>query len=283
MNNKVYSGPMRFAHRGVVQAAPENTQDAFQAAVDAGLEGIEIDIRRSADGEIVIVHDETLERLTAGHPVRSRVCNGRIAEMTWDQLSKIEIPYHGQLLPPVPPPSGVRSRLAEETGKRDLRMAKLMRLEDMLKWLAEQPGEMMVEIEYKAPGMIRPLLRILEASPLCSRCILFSGEPVYIDEMQTICAHEGKPEGLRLGANIRYLTEAAKAEISKMDLYEVGLNEGYVSKEDMDWLSGNGIKAFSNLGDYPGWWRSVCELGMHGIKTNYAQMLTDWWLSRYGR
>ena len=161
-------------------------------------------------------------------------------------------------------------------------MAKLMRLEDMLKWLAGQPGEMTVEIEYKAPGMIRPLLRILEASPLCGRCILFSGEPVYIDEIQAICAHEGKPEGLRLGANIRYLTEAEKEEISKMDLYEVGLDEGYVSKEDMDWLRGNGIKAFSNLGDYPGWWRSVCELGMDALKTNYASAYTDWWIHRFG-
>ena len=40
---KEYSGPMRFAHRGVAQKAPENTEGAFQAAVDEGYEGIELD------------------------------------------------------------------------------------------------------------------------------------------------------------------------------------------------------------------------------------------------
>ncbi len=273
-----YSGPLRFAHRGVAQAAPENTLESFQAAVDAGLEGIELDIRMSRDGEIVVVHDETLSRLTHGHPTRE--ISACIADLTWEELSAVELSYAGHLLEQMPPPDG-KARTVEAAG--DVRMSKLMRLSDMLQWLSLQPGDTAVEIECKAPGMIPRLLRILDSSPLCPSCIVFSGEPGYIEEIQTTCAREGKPKGLKLGANIRRLTDEAKAGIMRMDLYEIGLNDGCVTKEDMQWLSDRGILAFSNLGDYPAWWETACELGMHALKTNYVSVFTDWWLSRFGK
>ena len=56
-NVNANTGPQRFAHRGLVQAAPENTLGAFQGAVDGGYEGIEIDVQMTRDGEIVIAQD----------------------------------------------------------------------------------------------------------------------------------------------------------------------------------------------------------------------------------
>ena len=76
----IYNGPMRFAHRGVAQKAPENTEGAFQAAVDAGYEGIELDIRLSKDGEAVICHDSHFARHTCGHP--TKYCIRHLADMT---------------------------------------------------------------------------------------------------------------------------------------------------------------------------------------------------------
>jgi len=73
-----YTGPMRIAHRGVVQAAPENTIGAFDAAFELGLEGIEVDVRLSRDREVVVVHDSNLTRLTLGHP-----CNHSHAYLQW--------------------------------------------------------------------------------------------------------------------------------------------------------------------------------------------------------
>lgn len=53
-----------FAHRGVRKYYPENTMSAFKAAHAMGLDGIELDVQRTADGQLVICHDEHLERLT---------------------------------------------------------------------------------------------------------------------------------------------------------------------------------------------------------------------------
>lgn len=52
------------AHRGIWRDAPENSLLGIQHAIDAGYEVVEIDIRRSADGGLFLLHDETLERMT---------------------------------------------------------------------------------------------------------------------------------------------------------------------------------------------------------------------------
>lgn len=51
------------AHRGVWSDAPENSLLAIRRAIDAGYDVVEIDVRRTADGEFVVLHDRTLERM----------------------------------------------------------------------------------------------------------------------------------------------------------------------------------------------------------------------------
>lgn len=55
--------PLAIAHRGDPYAFRENTLPAFAAAVRAGADMVELDVRATADGALVLVHDETLERL----------------------------------------------------------------------------------------------------------------------------------------------------------------------------------------------------------------------------
>lgn len=55
-----------YAHRGASAEAPENTLAAFRRAIDAGADGIELDVHLSADEVPVVIHDATLERTTDG-------------------------------------------------------------------------------------------------------------------------------------------------------------------------------------------------------------------------
>lgn len=55
-----------FAHRGYSGRYPENTMEAFRGALEAGADGIELDVQLTKDGQIVIIHDETLDRTTNG-------------------------------------------------------------------------------------------------------------------------------------------------------------------------------------------------------------------------
>lgn len=55
------------AHRGSKGTRPENTLVAFQAAIDDGCDGIETDVHFSKDRQLIIMHDETVDRTTNGH------------------------------------------------------------------------------------------------------------------------------------------------------------------------------------------------------------------------
>ena len=280
-----YTGPMRFAHRGVAQAAPENTVGAFQAAVDAGYEGIELDIRLSKDGEIVVCHDSHFSRLTCGHPTKYTIRH--LADMTWEELSEIELPYALHLLPRELSPYTENETLAtlpwkmlgdyEKAYAEEPRMARLMRFSDFDRWLSEQTGGITVEVEFCAPGMMPRMLELLAVSPNRERYILFSGHKDILNEMQNACRALGKPKDVRLGANIRRLTPENKAYIRNLDLWEVGLNDRQYTREDVEYLGERGIAVFSNLGDYPLWWEEMCSTGAVGFKTNYAEAFTAWW------
>jgi myo-inositol-1(or 4)-monophosphatase len=74
---------LALAHRGDWSEAPENTVAAFRAAERAGADMIELDIRRAADGAVVVVHDPTLERVW-GSPLA-------VADATLAELAQIGV------------------------------------------------------------------------------------------------------------------------------------------------------------------------------------------------
>lgn len=63
--------PLVYGHRGASLAAPENTLEAFRLAGELGADGVELDVRRSADGELVLVHDAVLPDGRAVHETAS--------------------------------------------------------------------------------------------------------------------------------------------------------------------------------------------------------------------
>lgn len=58
--------PMVVAHRGASLEQPENTIEAFEAAIDAGADAVEFDVRMTADGHAVVMHDPDVSRTTDG-------------------------------------------------------------------------------------------------------------------------------------------------------------------------------------------------------------------------
>lgn len=71
-----------FAHRGFSARYPENTMLAFQKAAETGCNGIELDIHLTADRQIVILHDEEVDRTTNGH--------GLVKDMTLAELQALD-------------------------------------------------------------------------------------------------------------------------------------------------------------------------------------------------
>lgn len=78
--------PLLVAHRGGAKLAPENTLAAFRSAVeDWGADVLELDVRLTADGHVVVIHDATVDRTTDGA--------GAVADLTLDELRALDAGY----------------------------------------------------------------------------------------------------------------------------------------------------------------------------------------------
>lgn len=74
---------LNIGHRGAKGHLAENTLESFRCAIDFGVDGIEFDVHLSADGEIIVIHDETVNRTTGG--------TGLIKEMQGSDLKQLRI------------------------------------------------------------------------------------------------------------------------------------------------------------------------------------------------
>lgn len=83
-----------FAHRGLIYlknkiAFDENTLSAFQAALTAGANYLELDVQASADGVAIVFHDDVLDRVSSQ--------TGKVAERTWSELQVIQLNHGGRI------------------------------------------------------------------------------------------------------------------------------------------------------------------------------------------
>ena len=74
-----------YGHRGASAYAPENTLEAFRLSLEMGADGFELDVHLSADGELVVIHDESVDRTTNG--------TGLVRELTLAQLKALDASY----------------------------------------------------------------------------------------------------------------------------------------------------------------------------------------------
>ena len=89
--------PVIFAHRGASAHAPENTLSAFELALAQNADAIELDVKLSADGHAVVIHDHTLDRTTGIH---GRVKDCSLAELqSLDAGSFFSEKYSGEKIP----------------------------------------------------------------------------------------------------------------------------------------------------------------------------------------
>lgn len=71
------------AHRGAHEEFPENTLESFRRAIELGVDYVEVDVRPTRDGRLILMHDSTVDRMTDGH--------GKVDQMTFDAIRKLHV------------------------------------------------------------------------------------------------------------------------------------------------------------------------------------------------
>ncbi|MFD2331495.1 glycerophosphodiester phosphodiesterase [Cohnella sp. GCM10020058] len=80
-----------WGHRGAYSSAPENTLVGFQMATRMGVDGVELDIQLTKDGEVVVIHDETVDRTSNGQ--------GWVKDFTLSEIKKLNFNKRGLIEP----------------------------------------------------------------------------------------------------------------------------------------------------------------------------------------
>jgi glycerophosphoryl diester phosphodiesterase len=108
---RAWPQPLVLGHRGASAHAPENTLRAFELALEQGAHGVELDAKLSADGEIVVIHDASVERTTDGQGQVSRLSLAALREL--DAGSFFSETFKGEKIPTL-------AEVFETLGKRAL-------------------------------------------------------------------------------------------------------------------------------------------------------------------
>ncbi len=154
--------PLVFAHRGGAALAPENTLLAFDRALELGVDGIELDVRGSRDGIVVVHHDATLGRTTG--------VAGGVETFTAAELGRMDAAYRFQ------PERGHPFR-GQEIG--------VPRLRDVL---ARYPGvPLIVELKRPGAGFARAVVDEVRAAGAIDRVCIGAED---VGGLRAVRAHE---------------------------------------------------------------------------------------------
>jgi glycerophosphoryl diester phosphodiesterase len=155
--------PRAFGHRGSAGTHPENTLESFRAAVAMGAQYVEFDVHMTRDGQVVVHHDENLER-TCGHP-------GVIREMSYAELATLDA---GRMF-------SVDDGASFPFRGRGL---KVPRLADVL---AEVAGlRMIVEIKQTTPSLVAPMLNVIDRAGIRRNVLIASEHQAPLDEVRRL-------------------------------------------------------------------------------------------------
>jgi len=145
------------AHRGGARLWPENSLTAFRGALGLGVDLVELDVHQTRDGEVVVVHDPTLERTTTGR--------GAVRDLTWAELSPVTI----------------RGTAAE----------RLPRLVEVLALLQPTPVGLLLEIKTgpggeRYPGIEERVLALVQAARLAERTTVMAFDWTILERLRAL-------------------------------------------------------------------------------------------------
>lgn len=151
------------AHQGGEGLRPSNTMVAYRHALELGADVLEMDMHSTADGVLVLSHDETVDRLTDGA--------GLIKEMTWAELQELDAGYHwsddGQTFPYRG--QGITIPSLEEV-------------------FAAFPGvPMNIEIKQQEPSIVAPFCELIRAYGREQQVLVASFHPAVMEEFRQTC------------------------------------------------------------------------------------------------
>jgi glycerophosphoryl diester phosphodiesterase len=231
--------PLIVAHRGLLLHAPENTLANFRACLELRI-GFEFDVQRTKDGQLICIHDSTVDRSTNG--------TGKVAELKLEEIRRFDAG------------SWFDRRFAGE---------KVPTVEDVLKLVAEyRQHDILVAVDLKAENVEADVVRLAEKHKVVDR-LLFIGTTI----------SDSKVRDRIQGVSTKAHTAAVANNAEEFPKALAASNADWVyvrylpSKENLDAVHRSGKRAFiaglTVSGNVPDNWLEAAKVGIDAILTDY--------------
>ena len=243
--------PVVVAHRGYSAVAPQNTMAAFDAAWRSGAAALELDVRRTADGVPVVVHDPVVDRVTDG--------SGAVADLDAAAIDRLDA--GGSFSPAF-------------AGQR------LPRLADVLRYLAARPGfDLLCELKgHWTAEDVAPTTAAIDAAGLAGRVVVQSFDRATVAALRAAAPH--LPRGLLCDAVPDDLLDAGR------DLDVVTVNPSVAAviaaPHLVERAHDAGLRVMPWTANTPERWTRLVDVGVDGIITDRPGMLAGWLAGRCG-
>lgn len=247
MNLNSINSIIKVAHRGVPSLIPENTIASYKYALSLNIDMLEIDIHRTKDGKLIIMHDPTTERTTLE--------KGIIKDLTYDELLKYDIgKWKGK----------------EFIGER------IPLLQEVLQLIKSTNTKLLIEIKHpdKYPGIEEELLNeILKKEIDIERIIIQSFDKNSVKKVREL------NKEIKLGVLISKRHRLIRNDtLQKISEYAQYLNPNYklLTKRFVKNIHTHGLKILPYTVNNHHNFERMMELGVDGIITDYPQSLIEW-------
>jgi glycerophosphoryl diester phosphodiesterase len=234
---------LTIAHRGASALYPENTLRAFLAAADFGADMCEFDVRMTRDGEVVVIHDATVNRTTDGR--------GRVAEMSAAAIKRLD--------------AGVR--FGAEF--RDERIPTLAEVAAALAGRCGRCGRCGMDVELKAAGLEHRVCGTLRESGAIESAIVSSFD---WEQLKIVAAQE---PGLRLALLGEKAPAALLEAASAMHAYAIAPRFDIANAELCAEAHRRGLAVYVWTVDDVPTMRRLMTAGVDAIMTNHPERLRD--------
>ncbi|HBT18687.1 MAG TPA: glycerophosphodiester phosphodiesterase [Clostridiaceae bacterium] len=230
------------AHRGFKSQYPENTMIAFEKAIETKCHGIEFDVHLSKDGEVVIIHDETLEGTTNG--------TGRVMDYTLQELKELDASH----------------KFHEKVGVQ--RIPTLREYFELVKDLDFLSNVELKTGVYEYPGLEEKVYALIQEFSLEDKVLISSFNHESLLRMKKIAKEI--PCGMLFDTWTIHPEEYVKKQ--GMECYHPVAYS--LRKDVVDALKKEGIKVHAWLGKHPVDYEKVIAMGIDGIITDYPDVIS---------
>ncbi|MFC6268615.1 glycerophosphodiester phosphodiesterase [Frigoriflavimonas asaccharolytica] len=223
------------AHRGCSADYPENTLLAFQKAIENAADFIELDVHKTSDEVLVVIHDNTIDRTNSDH------ATGLISEMTFAELSNINMGYSAKF----------------GNQFKDEKISTLKQVLDLAK------GKIKVCVEIKVVEAEKEILEIIHHLEMEKEIVIFSFYEGVLKNIRNLDAE----------INTLFLVEKFEHQdistAKKLGCFAIGVgNETNVNKELLQLLHAENVELWQYTIDDEAEMNNLIHLGLDGLITN---------------